>query len=215
MQVAVLGLGRFGAHLARTLQEQGHDVLAVDMDDGQINRLADTVARAMIADITDVDALREISVADVDVAVVSTADLDVSVLATMNCQSLGVPLIFAKAGNDRHALVLERIGADRVMQPERDGAERFAHMLQASQARDFLPLSQAYGIAIFAAPRVWFGRRLEVAASSDAAPSRRLLAVIRGQEVQLSPVLSQEIERGDLLVFAATDQDLGRPLGGG
>ncbi len=214
MQVAVLGLGRFGSHLAEMLQEQGHDVLAVDMDAGVVNAVADLVARAMIADITDLDALREIAVGDVDVAVVSTAELDASVLALMNCQTLGVPLVFAKARSDRHTLILERLGADRVMRPERDGAERFAHMLQVSQARDFLPLTQAYGVATFEAPRVWIGRRLDAAASIDSAPTRRLLAVVRGQEVQLNPVLSQEIERGDLLVYAATDEDLARPLGG-
>ena len=213
MQVAVLGLGRFGSHLAETLQQQGHDVLAVDMDVAVVQGLADDVSRAMIADITDLDALRELSVGDVAVAVVSTAELDASVLAIMNCQTLGVPLVFAKASSDRHALILERLGADRVMRPERDGAERFAHMLQVTAARDFLPLTPAYGVAIFEAPRVWTGRRLEVAAAADRAPTRRLLAVVRGQEVQLNPVLSQEIERGDLLVYAATDEDLGRPLG--
>lgn len=213
MQIAVLGLGRFGSHLAESLQEQGHEVLAVDIDAVVVQRLADDVARAMIADITDVDALRELGVDSVDVGVVSTAELDVSVLATMNCQTLGVPLVFAKARSERHALILERLGADRVMQPERDGAERFAHILQVSAARDFLPLTPAYGVAIFEAPRVWTGRRLEAAASVEKAPTRRLLAVVRGQEVQLNPVLSQEIESGDLLVYAATDEDLSYPLG--
>jgi len=214
MQVAVLGLGRFGDHLARMLQEQGHDVLAVDIDAGVVNRLADAVARAMIADITDVDALREMSVGDVEVAVVATAELDASVLASMNCQTLGVRSVFAKARSDRHALILERLGVNRVMRPERDGAERFAHILQVREARDFLPLSQAYGVAIFETPRVWLGRKLEVAASSDkSAPTRQLLAIVRDQEVQLSPVLSQEIRKGDLLVYAARDEDLARPLG--
>ena len=214
MQVAVLGLGRFGDHLARMLQEQGHDVLAVDIDAGVVNRLADAVARAMIADITDVDALREMSVGDVEVAVVATAELDASVLASMNCQTLGVRSVFAKARSDRHALILERLGVNRVMRPERDGAERFAHILQVREARDFLPLSQAYGVAIFETPRVWLGRKLEVAASSDkSAPTRQLLAIVRDQEVQLSPVLSQEICKGDLLVYAARDEDLARPLG--
>ncbi len=214
MQVAVLGLGRFGDHLARMLQEQGHDVLAVDIDAGVVNRLADAVARAMIADITDVDALREMSVGDVEVAVVATAELDASVLASMNCQTLGVRSVFAKARSDRHALILERLGVNRVMRPERDGAERFAHILQVREARDFLPLSQAYGVAIFETPRVWLGRKLEVAAASDkSAPTRQLLAIVRDQEVQLSPVLSQEIRKGDLLVYAARDEDLARPLG--
>lgn len=214
MQVAVLGLGRFGDHLARMLQEQGHDVLAVDIDAGVVNRLADAVSRAMIADITDVDALREMSVGDVEVAVVATAELDASVLASMNCQTLGVRSVFAKARSDRHALILERLGVNRVMRPERDGAERFAHILQVREARDFLPLSQAYGVAIFETPRVWIGRKLEVASSPDkSAPTRQLLAIVRDQEVQLSPVLSQEIRKGDRLVYAARDEDLARPLG--
>lgn len=210
MQVAVLGLGRFGAHLAQTLYDQGHDVLAIDMDDGAVNDLSDKVTDARIADITDVDALDALSLGDVDVAVVATADLEASVLATMNLQQLKVGSIYAKARSDRHARILQLIGARRVMRPERDGAERFAHMIAVAAAVDFLPLTSAFGIAIFAPPARWVTQPL--ANAVELAAPRRLLALVRGDEVQLNPVLDQQVRAGDQLVFAATDRELGAPL---
>ena len=128
MQVAVLGLGRFGSHLAEALDDLGHEVLAIDLDEGNVHELAPRVTDARIADITDIDALRALALAEVDVAVVATADLEASVLAMMNLKQLSVETVYAKASSDRHQRILRLLGAKRVIRPERDGAERFAHI---------------------------------------------------------------------------------------
>ena len=161
MQVAVLGLGRFGAHLAETLDDLGHDVLAIDMDEGNVHDLAPKVTDARMADITDIDALRALSVGDVDVAVVATADLEASVLAIMNLKQLKVDVVYAKASSDRHQRILRLLGAQRVIRPERDGAERFAHIIQVAGAADFLPLTPSYGIGVFPIPAPWVGQTIE------------------------------------------------------
>ena len=212
MQVAVLGLGRFGLHLAETLDDLGHDVLAIDMDEGNVHELAPKVTDARMADITDIDALRALSVSDVDVAVVATADLEASVLAMMNLKQLDVQMVYAKASTDRHERILRLLGAQRVIRPERDGAERFAHIIQVASANDFLPLTQSYGIGVFPVPATWVGQSVERAL--ERAGDRRLIALVRNDEVLLNPVMSERVAVGDRFVFSALDEQLGEPLDG-
>ncbi len=212
MQVAVLGLGRFGAHLAEALDDLGHEVLGIDVDEGNVHELAAKVTDARIADITDIDALRALSLGDVDVAVVATADLEASVLAVMNLQQLDVQMIFAKASSDRHQRILRLLGAQRVIRPERDGAERFAHMIRVSTAADFLPLTPSYGIGVFPIPSIWSGQTIERALERTG--ERRLIAVVRDHEVMLNPVMSEPVQPGDRFVFSGRDDELGNPLDG-
>ena len=211
MQVAVLGLGRFGAHLAEALDDLGHEVLAIDLDESNVHELAPKVTDARIADITDIDALRALSLGEVDVAVVATADLEASVLAMMNLKQLEVDVVYAKARSDRHARMLRLLGAQRVIRPERDGAERFAHIIRVASATDFLPLTPSYGIGVFPVPATWVGQTIERAL--ERAGSRRLIALVRGDEVLLNPVMSERVEVGDRFVFSALDEQLGEPVG--
>ena len=210
MQIAVLGLGRFGAQIIRELAQLGHEVLAIDLHEPSVERAAPIVARAAVADITNELALRDLGVGNVDAAVVATGVLEASVLAAMNVQALGVSAVYAKASNERHASILERIGVTRVVQPERDGGERFAHLLRVQGARDYLSVSHDYGISIQEAPEHLHGRRLADVDSHDG--TRRLLIAVRSGEVELNPVRDRVIGAGDLLVFAGRDEDLAREL---
>ena len=209
MQIAVLGLGRFGTELVHTLAQEGHEVLAVDSNEVEVSQVASVAARAAIADIRDEGALRELSVGAMDVAIVATAVLEASVLATMNLQSLGVPAVYCKARSDRHATILRRLGAQRVVQPEKEGGERFAHLLRVASARDYLPLTTAFGIGAYTPPERLVGKALS---ELEDVGTRRLLVVVRGDEAQLNPVRSQAIEAEDILVFAGADEDLAQEL---
>lgn len=210
MQIAVLGMGRFGSALARALAVQGHEVLAIDLHDIDVQRIAPDVSKAAIADITDEQALRGLNVHEMDVAVVATAVLDASVLATMNLQALEVPLIYAKASSDRHATILRRVGAQRVVEPEKEGGERFAHLIRVAGATDYLSLTPQYGIGLYSPPGRLAGRPVEAVASNDT--TRRLLMIVRGDEVKLNPALSEIVEAEDILVFAGADEDLAKDL---
>lgn len=210
MQVVVLGLGRFGRQLSLTLAELGHDVLAVDQTETEVQLIAEQVSKAASADITDLDALRDLGVSGMDVGVVATAELEASVLGTMNLITLGVGTVHAKARSERHATILRRIGAHRVFQPEADGGERVAHLLIARTAQDYMTLTRDYGIGVYAPPDRLVGQTLDDLDTQ--ARTRRLLLVVRGDEVQLNPVRSQVIQAGDCLVFAGTDADLARDL---
>ena len=207
MQVAVLGLGRFGSHLAETLDDLGHDVLAIDEDEAQVNDLAGKVTDARIADITDIDTLRALALSDVDVAFIATGELEASVLAMMNLKTLEVGTIYAKASSDNHERILRLLGAERVIRPERDGAERYAHIVRVSNADDLLPLNDTYGIGIFPAPAPWVSQTVEWC--EQLLDRLRLLAIVRGQEILFNPVRSEIVQSGDRLVLSGEDAALG------
>jgi len=209
MEIAVLGLGRFGSQLARTLAQEGHDVLAIDREERIVQALAHEVTKAVMLDITDAEAMEEVGVGHVEVGVIATTNVEASVLATLNLQSLSVPTIHAKAANQRHALILQRLGVQRVVIPEQAGGERFSHLIRMPGIGDYLPLTQGYGVGVYTPPADWVGQSLERVSSSEGG-TRRLLMVVRGEAVQLNPVRSQEIEAGDRLVFAGSDDDLRR-----
>ena len=210
MQIAVLGLGRFGSQLVRALGTLGHEVLAVDADDARVQRAAPDCAKAAVADITDELALRDLGAGLMDAGVVATGVLEASVLATMNLQSLGVEAIYAKASNRLHASILERTGVRRVVEPEREGGERFAHLLRVQGARDYLSINADYGIGVYEAPPHLHGRPLSVVEEDGS--TRRLLIVVNGGRVELNPVRDRAIGPGDALVFAGRDEDLARAL---
>lgn len=212
MQVAVLGLGRFGSHLAETLDDLGHEVLAIDMDEQQVNDLVGKVTDARIADITDLDTLRALSLSEVDVAVVATGDLEASVLAMMNLMTLAVNTIYAKASTDNHERILRILGAKRVIRPERDGAERYAHIIRVSNAVDLLPLTDSYGIGIFPSPLAWVMQTVEHC--EEQLGRLRLLGIVRDKELLFNPVRSETIQPGDRLVLSGEDQLLGQLPGG-
>ena len=112
MEIAVLGLGRFGRQIARTLASEGHNVLAMDHDERIVQDLADEVTKAAILDITDAEALEDVGVGHVEVGVIATTEVEASVLAALNLQALQVPTIHAKAGNERHATILRRLACN-------------------------------------------------------------------------------------------------------
>tara|TARA_Y100000588_G_scaffold387805_1_gene486480 strand:+ start:72 stop:704 length:633 start_codon:yes stop_codon:yes gene_type:complete len=210
MQIAVLGLGRFGIQLATSLEEEGHEVLAIDANETVVQNIAPRLTKTAIADITDEQALRDLGVANMDVGVVSTAVIEANVLAVMNLQLLEVPTIYAKAQSSRHATMLSRIGVQRVIEPEKEGGLRFAHLIRLPHAKDYLSLSRDYGIAIYEPPPRLYGVSLEQL--DDDGSTRRLLMLVRDNEVHVNPVRSETIKAADLLIFAGEDDDLTETL---
>ena len=210
MQVAVLGLGRFGTQLALSLADEGHEVLAIDLSETEVQRVADRLTKVAIADMTDEQALRDLGIGNMDVGVVATAYLEASVLAAMNLLSLGVRDVYAKAQSERHAMMLRRLGVQRVVEPEKEGGQRFAHLLRLREAKDYLSLTSDYGVAIYEPPPRLYGTTLDQLDEEQS--TRRLLMMVRDDEVQLNPVRSQAIKANDLLIFSGADEDLAREL---
>ena len=152
-QFAVIGLGRFGESLVRTLVSMGCQVLAVDSREEKVEEIAAVATRAVQADATDEAVLRELGLRNFDVAVVAIGeDLQASILVTVMLKELGVKYVVAKAINELHGRVLEKVGADKVIYPERDMGVRLAHQLVAKNVLDYIELSPDYGIEEIVAP---------------------------------------------------------------
>ena len=144
---AVIGLGLFGASVARQLCALGSEVLAIDTNPELVQQLSGEVTNAAVADAQDKDVLRALGVQECDCAVVAIGDeFGPSVLATMNLKELGVPYIVCKAHDETHRKVLEKLGADKVVIPEQEVAEKIAHSLTSHNVLDFIELSSDYGI---------------------------------------------------------------------
>ena len=209
-QVVVVGLGRFGTGVATTLFDRGHEVLAIDEDEKRVQEIMSGVTYAAQADITNEAALRELGVPNFDVAVVGVgSDIQVSLLATVLLQRMGVPFVIARAENELHGLTLSKIGARKVVYPNREAGERLAHSLALPDVVDYLEVSSDYGISKITPPAGTVGKTLEEA--DLGVPSKfglTVLLVRRGDDVILNPDRFERIEAGDILIVAGKDQQL-------
>lgn len=158
--VLVVGLGRFGSAVARSLIRMGHEVLGVDENPALVQRMSDHLTHVVQADTTDVDALRQLGVGDFERAVVGIgSDVEASVLTVLALVELGVPVIWAKATNERHGRILESTGARHVVYPEARMGERVAHMVTGKMI-DYIEFDDNYAIVKTRAPEELVGKTL-------------------------------------------------------
>ena len=158
---AVIGLGQFGMTLAVTLAESDCDVLAIDDKEENIEEISEKVTYAVKADVREPGILKALGVQNVDVAIIAVAEnLEASISATMQAKDLGVPLVLTKALNSLHGRILEKIGADQVIYPERSMGLRVARNLLSGGYLDVFELSSEFSIAEFAIPESWIGKSL-------------------------------------------------------
>ena len=196
----VVGLGRFGSEAARSLCRQGCEVLAMDMGADLVQQVSDDVTQAVVGDARDKEVLRALGAKDFDCAVVAIGDsLADSVLATMNLKELGVPYIVCKAHDETHSQVLKKLGADRVVIPEKENAARLAKSLASVNVLDYIELSDDYGIVEVPAPNPWHGKSL-IELNVRAKLGINILAVRRQGEITVSPAAQFRIAQGDVLV---------------
>lgn len=161
-QFVVIGLGRFGSNLARTLYKLGNQVLAMDMDKQKVEKIKDEVTEAIIADAKDVETLSEFIDKDIDTVILATGtDIEMSVLSVLYLKQIGVKHIIAKAKNDDHGRILKSLGVEEVIYPERDIAERLAESLNMSSLIAHIPLAPEYSLVEIATPEKFFGKSLE------------------------------------------------------
>ena len=157
----VIGLGRFGTELATRLYACGEEVMVIDTDPLLIDKIADRVTRAVAADARDVDVLRKLGVGNFDRAVVAVGtDLAASALITMNLKSLNVPFIMCKAQDETYREILERLGADRVIIPEWEMADKLALGLTHAGVMEYIELSQEFGIVEMKPIPEWVGKTI-------------------------------------------------------
>lgn len=209
-QFAVIGIGRFGGSVARTLHKMGYEVLAIDKDEQEIEAIMNEVTHAVQLDALDVEALKRLGIRNFDVVIVAIGnDLEASILVTLELKELGVRCVVAKAANDLHGKVLQRVGADKVVYPERDMGVRLAHYLVSSNVIDQIQLSSEYSIVEIQAPKRVAGLTLGEA-DLRANYGIAVLAIRRDNEIIVSPSASDVIKEGDILVVIGHTDDLNR-----
>ena len=212
-QVVVFGLGRFGKSIARTSTKIGHEVLAIDREEKEIQDISEFVTDAAQADGTDEQALRELGVGDFDIAVVAVGrDMSSSLLTTVLLKNLGVPHVIARATDELHGATLKKVGADRVIFPEQDTGENIAHSLAASYVEDYIGLATDYGIGKVVALEEFVSHTLEeIGLSGSSTDNLRVLMIHRGNnDVIVAPDRLERIKEGDILVLSGHDDDLER-----
>lgn len=219
-QFAVIGLGRFGSSVARTLAERGYEVLAVDSEEEKVAEIADHVTHAVQLDASDEKALRSVGVADMDVAVVSVGDISASILITLLLKELGVGFVASKALDTLHAKVLRRVGADKIIFPERDMGVRVADSLSTPGIFDYIEVSPTHSIVELVAPgsfqsktmreldlRAKYGINVIAVKRKKPKISKEGVSEIE-EEFILGPTADEQIVIGDLLVLLGKDEDI-------
>ena len=161
-KVAVIGLSNFGYYLSLRLSELGSDVLAIDKNEGTIDRIKAYVSRAVIADATDKRALYELGIKDMDSVVLSLGNkLETSILASLHLKELGAKNIVAKSLSEEHTKILEILGVQRIVFPEQEIAYRLATSIHGSNIVDYLPLGSNLSIIEMLPTKEMLGKTLE------------------------------------------------------
>jgi len=204
----VVGLGRFGAQVARQLCALGCEVLAMDLSNELVHQVANDVTHAVVADGQDKEVLKALGVKNMDCAIVAIGDnLAASVLTTMNMKELGIPYVVCKAHDDTHRKVLEKLGADRIVIPEQENATRLARSLSTPNVLDYIELSEDYGIVEVPAPAAWYGKTLKEL-NVRAKLGANILAIRRNGGMNVSPAADFAILEGDVVVVLGDSRAL-------
>ena len=196
----VVGLGRFGSEVAQQLYAHGCEVLAVDCNEELVNQISNNVTHAVVADARDKGVLRALGAAEFDCAIVAIGgSLGDSVLATMNLKELGIPKIVCKAHDETHRQVLLKLGADQVVIPEKENAERLARSLSSPNVLEYIELSEEYGIVEIPAPKSWQGKSLKEL-NVRAKLGVNIIAIEKGGDINVSPSADYKIASEDIMV---------------
>ena len=198
-QFIVIGLGRFGSSLAKTVSELGHDVLAIDKEEDRVQEIADYVTHSIQMDATDELTLKNIGIRNFDIAVVSISDVQENIMAALLIKEMGARFIIATARNEKHKRVLSKIGVDKVILAEQDMGIRVAHNLVSSNILDYIELSSEYSIMEIEALDEWVGETLK-----DLALRKKyginVVAIKNIKNVNVSPSADDIINASDIIV---------------
>ncbi|WP_173915234.1 TrkA family potassium uptake protein [Halobacillus sp. Marseille-Q1614] len=207
---AIIGLGRFGGSICRTLSEQGVEVLAIDKSDEIIYEYKDLASHAVIADSTDKKLLQEIGIKNADHVIVAIGDdIQASLLTTLILKEMGIKTVTAKAITDYHGIILKKIGADHVVHPEIEMGKRIANKMISSSVLDYIELSDESSVVEVVIGKKMIGQTLgdlDVRAHFGI----NILAIKRAKEIFISPEPNKDLAKDDLLVIVGADDDIKR-----
>lgn len=210
-QYAVIGMGRFGSSVATTLYNEGVEVLAIDKSEQHIEDHKEHVTHAVIGDSTDEQTLKAVGIRNFDTVIVAIGDdIQASILTVLILKEMGVSNVVAKALNKHHAQVLFKVGADKVIFPERDMGERVAHQLMASpNVLNFIELSDDYSIEEIKLPMSMAGKNL-IEINLRAKYNITVIGVKTANKVDISPDPEKTLRAEDILIVLGENGDLNK-----
>lgn len=209
-QFVVIGLGRFGSSVCKELHALGHEILAMDLTAERVDAMSEFATHTVMANGTDERDLKALGVRNFEHAIVAFGeDLQASVLCTLMLKEMGVPNVWVKASDQQHQLILEKVGADRVIQPEKEMGIRVAHLLDSDKIVDYIELSKDYSIIELIASSKMSGKTLKQL-DIRAKYSCIVLAIKRFEDVNIAPLPEDEVVKGDILITMGHRKDLRR-----
>lgn len=207
-QFVVVGCGRFGQSVAIKLAELGCEVMVVDRNEEIIQSISDKVTYAVQADATDENSIKALGIRNFDVAIVTIgSDIQSSILVTLLVKELGVKHVVAKAQNSSHAKVLYKIGANRVVFPEKEMGIKIAKNLVSGNVLDFIDLAPDYSILEIAMNNEWVGKSL-VQIDMRRRYQISVIAVRRGDEIDINAGPDKTLLKDDILIVIGNNEDL-------
>lgn len=210
-QYVVIGLGRFGGSIIKTLQAMGYEVMGIDKDERKVQEYASVVPHVYQADSTDEAVMKQLGVRNMDHAIVAIGeDLQASILTTLILKDMGIKSITAKATNEYHHRVLEGVGANHIVHPERETGIRVAHQVTSKNMVEYLELSPEYSLVEIISPPSIGGKTLK-ALDFRAKYGCSVMAIRRtDNELVVSPHANDTIYEGDMLVIIGKNKDITR-----
>ncbi|WP_138417472.1 potassium channel family protein [Aquibacillus sediminis] len=210
-EFVVIGLGRFGGNLCKELTHIGIEVLAIDKDQERLQEFSSIVTNTMELDAVDEESLKSIGIRNFDCVVVSIGeDIQASILITLILKEMGIKQVWVKARNEHHQKVLERIGADRVIHPERDMARRIAHHIGSDKVTDYIEISKDYSIVEIIASEKLAGKTLNDLDVQDKFGCTIVAIKKNEQDISIIPSMDTTIGLHDILVTIGKNKNLER-----
>lgn len=207
---AIIGLGRFGGSICRSLVESGQEVLVIDNNEDRVNEYMNIATHAVVGNAQDEMTLRSLGIRNFDHVIVAIGeDIQASILVTLMLKEMGVPNVLAKAQNEYHARVLEKIGADKVVHPERDMGVRIAHNLVSKNILEFIELSDEFSLAEIRVTNPRFFNKTLIELNFRQKYGLTVVAIRRGSgKVVVSPDATEVVKEHDNLLVIGTAEDV-------
>ncbi len=206
--ILVIGMGRFGQHLCRELYTLGNEIMAIDTDEGALESVSEYVAASRVADCTNPDVLKSVGVTDYDICVVCIGNnFQNSLEITSQLKEMGAKYVVSKANRDIQAKFLLRNGADEVIYPNRDVAEKLARKVSTNHVFDYIELTGEYAIYEIPPIKDWIGKTIREA-DIRAKYHVNVLGTKKGGETKIMPLADHVIEESEHLIVVATQKDI-------
>lgn len=207
-QFVVIGCGRFGKALATNLSELDHEVLLIDNNQDTVDEMSRIVTHAVCADVTVEGTLEELGVQNFDTVIIGiSSNLEAAIMATVEAKDLGVGTVIVKVKDSIHGNIIGKLGADRIIIPEKDAGVRLAHNLTSSKIVDYIEVSDEFSLMEVKAPKDWYGKSIESLNIREKHGLTVLAIKSKGASI-INPSPKYKIETGDTLLVVGKVVDI-------